>query len=170
MRAPISIATVLLALILSCAHAESPLRTVELAELQRRDSFDMEAARAWKLPAQVTFALDGGAVIEADSVRLTGWLTNASTEPQFIVIFPVGTMGFLVQPAPGTAKRRPGPPTPPPAPPPPLTLILPAQSRFHAETVLSLAAWEWEPGKPQEIEWSFQFWNEPKPRGRLLLP
>jgi hypothetical protein len=33
-----------------------------------------------------------------------------------------------------------------------------------------LTDWEWKADVPREIEWSFQFWNEPKPRGRFMIP
>lgn len=170
MRLNLLLTAVLLALTLPCAHAQAPMRTVGLAELQKQDRFSLATAREWKLPALVSFELDGGQVIAGDSVRLAGWLINASAEPQLVVIYPAGFLGFLLQPESGTAKARPGPPMPPPAPLPPMALTLPAHSRFHIETTRSLVDWEWDRDKPREIGWSFNFWGNLRPRGRLPIP
>jgi hypothetical protein len=165
-----SLSALLLTLALACANAQTPLRTVKWPELNSQVSFDMAAARAWSLPVDVSFEIDGGPVIEDDRVCLSAWLMNASRDPQLVIIFPVGTQGFIVRAVSGIARSRPGPLPPPPAPPPPLVVTLPAQSRFHLETNFSISDFEWDMSKPREIEWSFLFWNEPKPRGRLLLP
>ena len=160
------------ALVLSDAGVGMPLHDVVKSELQKQDRFDMNAARAWKLPALVSFELDdnnGKPVIERGYIRLSGWLINASDAPQRIVIFPIGSDGFVLQSVNGVPKQRSGPPLPPPAPLPPMSLVLPPQSRFHVETTFNLSEWEWDIGKPHEMEWSFQFWNEPKPHGRFLI-
>jgi hypothetical protein len=171
MRSYLRFGVFIFALVLSNASVGMPLHTVVKSELQRQDRFDMSAARAWKLPALVSFELDdnGKPVIERGYVRLSGWLINASDAPQRIVIFPIGSDGFVLQSVNGAPKQRSGPPLPPPAPLPPMSLVLPPQSRFHVETSFNLSEWEWDIGKPHEMEWSFQFWNEPKPHGRFLI-
>jgi hypothetical protein len=175
-RTPLPSAALALALLsaatTSCAHAGDAMRTVELSELRPKSSSDMVAARAWRRPALLTFALDGEPTRQGDQVRLAGWLTNASDEPQLVILFPIGAHGFIVEPAPGTATRlpRPGPPMPPPAPLPPERFTMPAQSRVRFETGLMLLDYTWDAGKPRELWWSFQFWDEPKPQGRLPIP
>jgi hypothetical protein len=154
----------------SSAFAQEPLRTVPFADVKWDKPITMDAARAWRRAEQVGFELDGGVRRDGDRVSLAGWIVNASAEPQLVVIFPVGTLGFLVQPAHRTVKRRLGPPMPPPAPPPPLGITLPAQSRMRLESAIYLSDWEWNTEVPREIEWTFQFWMEPKPKGRLLVP
>jgi hypothetical protein len=133
----------------------------------------MAAASAWRRPAEVGFEIEG-VQVNGDQVLVAGWLFNRSLEPQQVVLFPVGPLGLVVQPAPGTATRlppRPGePPRMMPAPPPPEFLVLPAQSRVRVQAGLSLADYSWDAAKPRELEWSYQFWDEPKPRGRLPLP
>lgn len=57
-----------------------------------------------------------------------------------------------------------------PAPPPPEFLTLPAQSRVQLESGIDLSEYSWDEKQPRELEWSFQFWDEPKPSGSLLLP
>ncbi len=151
------------------ALAQEPLRTVPFADVKWDKPIAMEAARAWHRSEQVGFDLDGEVRREGERVSLAGWISNSSTEPQWVVIFPVGTLGFLVQPAHGTVKKRLGPPMPPPAPPPPLGITLPAQSRVRLETAIFLSDWEWNTDVPREIEWSFQFWTGPKPRGRFPI-
>jgi len=160
-------------LVLACsvsAYAGEALRIVEFADLQRHASFAMGAAREWQRDEQVSFTLEGGVVQDKDRIGLTGWIRNTAAEPRLVVIFPVGNTGFIIQPAPGTVKKRLGPPIPPSAPPPPLAVTLPANSHVRLEAALYLADWEWNPDVPRAIEWSYQFWTEPKPRGRLAIP
>jgi hypothetical protein len=135
------------------------------ADLHPQNSYDMKAAAAWKVPDQVGFEIEGNAAIDGDRVRLVGWLTNTSPQPQLAVIFPVGALGFLVSAPHCIAKPWIGAPMPMPAPPPPLALTLPALSRFRMESGFALSGCDWEPGQPREIEWSLLFWNDPKPHG-----
>ncbi len=151
---------------------EVPLRTVERSEVAARSSSDMAAAIASRVPDGVSFQLEGGLRVEADRVRLQGWLQNATATAQDVTVFPAGPDGFVLQPAAGAATKRPvaGPPMPPPVPPPPLVLTLPPKSRLRIEAMLSLADWDWKPGAPRSLDWSFLFWNEPRPHGTLTLP
>ena len=158
-----------LAFVCLCAYAVDNLRIVKITELHQSDSYDLQAARAWKLPEQIDFTIEELPVIEGDYLQVGGWLSNASPAPQRVVVFPVGNLGFYVNPITGTAKNL-GPLLPMPAPPPPLLLTLPALSRTRLTTTLKLSDWEWDKQKPKEIEWSFLFWNEPKPRGRMTIP
>jgi hypothetical protein len=159
-----------LGLALSRASAQTDLRTVPYADLQPQHRYDMKAAKTWKLPAQVSFEIEGGPVVDGDRVRLVGWLTNASPDPQLAVIFPVGALGFWVHMPHCINRPSTGPLMPMPAPPPPLALTLPGLSRFRMESGFSVSSCDWEPGKPREIEWGLLFWNEPKPQGVVLLP
>ena len=163
----------LLMLLGSCAHPGSTMRIADPSELQLRPSYDMAAAQAWKRPTSVTFEVEG-VQVKGDQAVVTGWLSNASSEPQVVVIFPVGPMGLVVQPAPGRATRLPPrsdqPPRMMPAPPPPEFLTLPPQSRVRVQSGIDLTEYSWDPKQPHELEWSFQFWDEPKPRGLLPLP
>jgi hypothetical protein len=150
--------------------AQDTLRTVVWADLQPQNSYDMKLARAWKVPVQLSFEIDSNPVIDGDRVRLVGWLTNTSPEPQLAVIFPVGALGFYLSTPHCVARPSTGPVMPPPAPPPPLALTLPALSRFRMESGFSLSSCDWESGKPRELEWSLLFWNEPKPHGIVRIP
>ena len=122
------------------------------------------------MPAELYFELDGGPVVDGERVRLAGWLTNASTEPQLAVIFPVGALGLSVQAPHCIARPWTGPLLPMPAPPPPLALTLPARSRFRMESGFPLSSCDWDSAKPREVEWSLLFWNEPRPGGVVPLP
>jgi hypothetical protein len=164
------LAALFVALTLSGASAQDLLRTVLWADLQPQNSYDMKAARAWKVPAEVSFEIEGSPVIDGDRVRLVGWLTNASPEPQLVVIFPVGALGFLLTAPHCIARPWTGPLMPMPAPPPPLALTLPALSRFRVESGSSLSNCDWKPGRPRAIEWSLLLWNEPKPHGVVGIP
>lgn len=163
-----------LTLTLSCAHRDSTLRTAEFAELHAHTSYDMEAARAWKRPATLTFELEGGATFKDGYLYVAGYLVNRAPQPQPAILFPVGAMGLTLQPYPGTANRLPPKPGEPPrmmpAPPPPELITVPALSRVRFQTAIPLDEYEWLPGQPRELQWTFQFWDEPKPMGRLPLP
>lgn len=167
-------ALLLLFTLLGCAHRERRMEIVDWSTVARRTSYDMEAARAWTLPPQVTFRLEGAPARSGETVKLTGLLENAGPEPRTMVVFPVGAWGFFVQPAPGAAQRRPPrpgePPRMPPAPPPPLLFELPARTAVRMTSAISLDDWLWEEGKPRELEWSYLFWSEPKPGGRVAVP
>lgn len=150
------------------------MRTVEPSAVSAHESFDMEAARRAVVPAGVSFRIDGAAVVEGEYVRASGLLTNSTEVAQRVVVFPAGPLGFYVGPAPGSGRARPPPagmpPMPPPVPPPPLVIELPARTQVKLSSGFSLAGYEWIGPEPHELEWSFLFWNEPKPRGRLPIP
>jgi hypothetical protein len=153
-------------------RADDPLRTVTLSELPRQEKIGMAAARAWSLPAGVTFEFEGAKTLENDRIVVSGWLINRSGEAQTIVIFPIGYFGLVALPAPGVAEKLPvpGPPMPPPTPLPPMSLTMPGKSQLLLENTMVISTWRWNANKQREIEWSFQFWNEPKPNGRILVP
>jgi hypothetical protein len=67
-------------------------------------------------------------------------------------------------------KRRHGPPLPAQAPPPPLVIELPPEIAVRVSNQLVLDEYEWVAGAPMELEWCFWFWNEPRPRGRVIVP
>jgi hypothetical protein len=150
------------------------MRTVEPSAVSAHESFDMEAARRAVVPAGVSFRIDGDAVVEGEYVRARGLLANATEVAQQVVVFPAGPFGFYVAPAPGAARARPPPPgtppMPPPVPPPPLVIELPARTQVKLSSGFSLSGYEWIGPEPHALEWSFLFWNEPKPRGRLAIP
>jgi hypothetical protein len=93
------------------------------------------------VPAQISFAIEGGPAVTSERVTVISRLSNDSAEPQRIVVFPTGPGGFMLQAVPGAAERipQPGPPTPP-VPPPPLAFTLPAKSRLRLETTFQLSA------------------------------
>jgi hypothetical protein len=171
-----TIVSVIMGICLNCQtsglHAENLLRTVTLTDISRQERVDMGTARAWKLPEDVAFEFEGWKALDGDRIVVSGWLTNRSAEPQTVVIFPIGYFGLVALPAPGVAEKLPvpGPPMPPPAPLPPMSLILFGHSKLHLENNMALNSWRWNPDKAREIEWSFQFWNEPKPSGKFLIP
>ena len=153
-------------------RAENLLRSVTLPEIARRERVDMATARAWKLPLAVSFEFEDGKAVDSNRFVVSGWLINRSDEPQTVVIFPIGYFGLVALPALGVAEKLPvpGPPMPPPAPLPPMSLTMPEHSRLHLENTMVLDSWRWNAGNAREIEWSFQFWNEPKPNGKVLIP
>jgi len=132
----------------------------------------MATARAWKFPEGVGFEFEGAKIIDGDRIIVSGSLINRSVEAQTVAIFPIGYFGLVALPASGVAEKLPsqGPPMPPPAPLTPMALTLLGQSRLRLENSMVLDSWHWNPDKAREIEWSFQFWNEPKPSGKVFIP
>ena len=105
---------------------------------------------------------------------LNGLLENSGPAPVTVTVFPAGPLGFYAEPAHASAQRKPLPPGTPPlpmqAPPPPLIIELPGRTAVRVTTDVALDDYDWTPGAPREIEWSFLFWNEPKPKGKVSVP
>ena len=151
------------------------VRTLEANAVVTRSSFDMAMARASIVPAGVSFRIDGAPVLRGRYVRLTGLLLNATAVGQEVVVFPAGPLGFYVGPASEQLGPKPPPPPgtflpPPPVPPPPLVLELPPMTQVRISSEFAPDDYVWLGPAPRELEWSFLFWNEPKPRGRLPVP
>jgi hypothetical protein len=153
------------------------VRVIDASALKTSTSFDMEAARASSVPAKVSFRIDPPAskgVGPWKTVVLTGLLENSGSTLAKITVFPVGPLGFHAQPAPRSGQRKPPAPGTPPlpmqAPPPPMIIELPAMTAVRLTTDVPLADYDWTPGAPRQIEWTYQFWNEPKPRGIVSVP
>ncbi len=156
-------------------RAEPPLRTLEPNAVVTRSSYDMEMARASVVPAGVSFRIDGAPVLRGRYVRLNGLLVNATAAAQKVVIFPAAPLGFYVAPASDQIGPKPPPPPgtrlpPPPVPPPPLVIELPPMTQVRIFSEFAPDDYVWLGPEPHELEWSFLFWNEPKPRGRLPVP
>jgi hypothetical protein len=169
MRAP----GLVLLLIAACA-GEAKMRVLSGPEaLHVRESFDLEAARASRVPEGVSFRVEGEPRRGPRKlVELDGVLSNASSQEQSITVFPVGPLGFALSLAPGqdlVRKPRTGPPMPPPVPPPPLVISLPAQAQVRLKTVFDAGEYELPAGGALELQWTYYFWNEPQPQGRVRV-
>ena len=107
------------------------------------------------------------------SPRPPPYLENTGGAVQTVVIFPTGANGFVLDLAPGQGTRRPPgpgePPRPPPAPPAPMVVDLPAHTRVRMVAALNPAEYVITAPPPLLLDWSFQFWNEPKPHGRVSI-
>jgi hypothetical protein len=162
-----------LLLIAACAGG-TKMRVLSGPEaLQMHESFDLEAARASRVPEGVSFRIEGeprrgrGQLVELDGV-----LSNASSQEQSITVFPAGPLGFVLSLAPGqdlARKPRAGPPQPPPVPPPPLVIALPARAQVRLRTFFDAGEYELPPGGELELEWTYWFWNQPQPQGRVRV-
>ena len=154
------------------------LHVVDASAVKTSPSYDMAAARASTVPPTVSFRLDGPPVGKGlgpwKRVTLNGLLENSGTAAVTVTVFPAGPLGFYAEPSHTSAQRKPLPPGMPPlpmqAPPPPLIIELPARTAVRVTTDVALDDYDWAPGVPREIEWSFLFWNEPKPKGKVSVP
>ena len=164
------------------ANPPTALDVIDPSAVKAWESNDMEAARASTVPPEVSFRLDGPPVKDGlwkwQRLILSGLLENAGSTPVRVTIFSgghgaEGPFGFFVEPASSCAQRKPRPPGPPlpmQAPPPPLVIESPARTAVRVSNYVLLDEYEWSSGLPREIEWSFQFWNEPRPKGRVSIP
>jgi hypothetical protein len=173
-RAASSVLGALLLLSPGCTHPEARMHVIDASALKSRSSFDMEAARASTVPPTVSFRLDGGPTRTGAVVTLNGRLENSGDAPVTVTIFPAAPLGFALQPSPGAARHKPplpgAPPSPPPAPPAPLQLDLPAMTSVRLDTSVSVDEFDWTPGAARELVWTYLFWNEPKPTGKVIAP
>ena len=149
---------------------------VDKTRVKSWPSYDLPPASALVVPSEISFRVDQPPVRDGQLVTLCGLLENAGRATVAVTVFTHGhgaggTFGFFVEPAPGRAQRKHrGPPLPAPAPPPPLVIELPPEIAVRVSTQLLLDEYDWVPGAPMEIEWCFWFWNEPRPRGRVVVP
>ena len=157
-------------------NPDTAIRVVDKADVKSWPSYDMEAARASTVPSDVSFRLDGPPVKQDGIVLLHGLLENAGSTTATVTVFAAhgaaGPFGFFIEPAASCARHKPlppGPPLPMQAPPPPLVIELPARTAVRVWRSLLLDDYDWIPGAPIDLEWCFQFWNEPRPRGTVRL-
>jgi hypothetical protein len=159
------------------AKHEAEIHVIDASSVKSWSSYDMEAARTSTVPrgpAGVSFRLDGPPEREGQTVTVRGLLVNAGRTAVTITVFPAGPLGFYLDAAYGSGKRKPLPPGQPPlpmqAPPPPLLIELPPKTAVRVFNYVLLDDFDWTPGVQREIEWSYEFWNEPKPTGRVRVP
>lgn len=137
--------------------------TLEIEELH-----DYERARAFAPPPTLRFVV-GAPTVADGAIRLSGELINDADAPQEVI---VSSSWLSLAPADPRLTRRPrgGPPNPPPpVPPPPMRFVMAPHERRSFQTMLSLLAYDFVRGADVELVWSFGFWNEPRPGGRLLV-
>jgi hypothetical protein len=156
---------------------ETRIHVIDAASAKSSPSYDMEAALASTVPSAVSFRLEGLPVMAGlllwQRVVLTGLLENAGETPVTVTVFATGPLGFHAEPANTSARRKPpiGALSPPmQAPPPPLIIELPPMTAIRVTTDVLVNEYDWTPGAPREIDWSFLFWNEPRPKGRVGVP
>jgi len=146
------------------------MRTVEPGTLQTRTA-SIKEALASRMPPEVAFRLAGAAELRGQVVTLPGDLENAADSPREVFLLPVGSFGFLLEPAEPLPRKPDGASLPPPVPPPPLAVTIPARARVRLTARLDLSPFV-PPAKELKLRWQLLFWNEPKPTGivRVTLP
>ena len=149
------------------------------ADLKVEHKVSYQRAKAYVASARLVFTPGPSARVENGFVWLSGVLANTGEQDAEVIVFPVGPGGFFAQLITGDALRwyalddpeRPRnlPPRQPPAPPPPLAYVLPARSEVAFAMGLDLAPMKYRGAPEVEVEWSFLFWNEPNPKGRMKV-
>jgi hypothetical protein len=143
--------------------------------LKVKSSSDYEQAKAFAAPAELVFTPSPKVKAAADHVRLSGTLLNPTGQDVDIIVFPTHSgHPLFASLVPSDRWSRPepdasGPPMPPSVPPAPLVITVPARSEVSFEGIASLDRVRYL-GMPEvEVEWTFRYWNEPMPRGRVKV-
>lgn len=104
-------------------------------------------------------------------LTLMGWLENTNN---FLVegpIFPSPDIFNLkiINNNQIRIKPQAGPNPPYQVPPPPHVLFMDGNERIQFMAVLNLNYYEYTTGVKAIIEWTFSYWHEPRPQGRLKI-
>ncbi len=104
-------------------------------------------------------------------LTLIGWLENKNDFVLEVPIFPAPDIFHLKILNTEQIKIKPqkGPKPPYQVPPPPYVLFIDGNERIQFKAVLNLNYYEYTKGVKTEIEWTFSYWHEPKPRGRMKI-
>ncbi|MFW9780361.1 MAG: hypothetical protein ACFFE8_16080 [Candidatus Heimdallarchaeota archaeon] len=104
-------------------------------------------------------------------LTLMGWLENTNRFTVEVPILPSPEIFYLriVNHDEIRVKPQTGPSPPFQVPPAPHVLFMDADERIQFVTSLNLNDYEYEPGVTAVIEWTFSYWHEPRPRGRLKI-
>ncbi len=145
------------------------------AKYERGDRIDTEVAVKWQAPATLRFEVASTARLNQDQqFILDGTIINDANAPQQVVVFPVagpatpsGAFRVIIGSDPRIKIIQSGPPGPPPAPPPPLRFELPACSALPVMGAANLTDLKYTPGISATLEWTYLYWNEPRPSGRV---
>lgn len=130
-------------------------------------------ARAWEYDKasslntnnEVSFKLDGDPQVVAGSVQLTGTITN--TSPSKKTIYIVGdkdTLKVELETNDRVKLRDPKKSSPPM-----FALEIPARTNVKIVGSARLDHYIYEGSPETNVNWTFQFWNPPKPHGHLKM-
>jgi len=144
----------------------------------RRPMPSYERAIASLTPPELTFAIEGEPTVEHGSLVVRGVLRNTSDREVEAIIFPSGNgVALHAQLRTGTEvefwrtddPERPKdlPILPPPAPPPPMAIAVPPHAEVGFTAREDLSRYKYRGAPRVLVDWTFLFWNEPKPHGSL---
>lgn len=159
------------------AQAKDPMKTLDFPrDVKKRIDRDMAAAKASTTPERLTFSLEGEPRLEGTLVLLKGVLENPTDADVSVVVFPVvdwASPFYVRLLTDAHVAFRPlgpdDPPPQPPAPPPPMRLEVPARSRVVFDGFEDLSRYTWTGTPEVAFEWTFLFWNAPKPAGKFTF-
>jgi hypothetical protein len=122
-----------------------------------------------KTPDGLIFTVDNKIERKKSYLTLTGSLENTNNFLVEVPIFPSPEIFNLriINQAQIKTKPQKGPKPPYQVPPPPHVLFIDGNERIQFTAVLNLNNYEYTKGVKAEIEWTFSYWHEPKPRGLL---
>tara|TARA_R110002096_G_scaffold436085_1_gene667090 strand:+ start:5110 stop:6183 length:1074 start_codon:yes stop_codon:yes gene_type:complete len=107
-----------------------------------------------------------GTSIKNNSLEATVELLNAGPATK-IVIFPISDSGLLLQLPDETF--RPEATGLPPGPPAPIEIEIPARHRITARMQVDLGDYVSRKNTTYRLDWSYLFWNEPRPSGTVFV-
>jgi hypothetical protein len=122
-------------------------------------------------PAGLNFTVHTELERKRSYVTLLGWLENTNPFVLEVPILPSPDVFNLtiINTDQITIKPHIGPPLPYQVPPPPHVLFIEGNERIQFTAALNLRYYEYAPGVKALLEWTFSYWHEPRPRGRLKM-
>jgi hypothetical protein len=132
-------------------------------------------AKKFVVPAGLKFEILGEPKVSKDKIMMEGVLINRQAKSYKIYVFPESgyhPFSFTFIPNENVKRKTVSPPLPQQVPPPPMKIMVPAMSQILFKYSLDLSYYDYSDSPLVVIEWSFYYWNEPRPHGefKITLP
>jgi hypothetical protein len=133
------------------------------------------SAKKFVVPAGLKFEVLGKPKISNNKIEMDGVLINQQSKGCEIFVFPESgyyPFSFTLIQNENIKVKTVHPPLPQQAPPPPMKIVVPAMSQIIFKYSLDLSYYDYSGSPSVVIEWSFYYWNEPRPHGefKITLP
>lgn len=144
-------------------------------DLKGESIYDYSVAKSFQPSRDLHFEVDKQPKVSGQQIVLTARLSNHGGREETLIVFPIHNSNpfhadlIKSEQLSPKALSSTGPSLPPSVPPPPMKILLPPNSTAVFTTAIDLARWQYAATPRAQIQWTFHYWNEPKPRGTLGL-